>query len=339
MFSLDIQGASTETTFSEQDILACLPCGLVVLNAQRNILWFNAPACYLLGDMHLGENWHGVVERACMPQEDDEYDVSLRDGRRVNMVFSPLDTLPGQLVTLTDQTTTRDYEKAKAFQERLLIIGRMAAQLAHQLRTPLASAMLYTEHLLSQSVDTRCIQWLMRLADCHGSIARQIEDLLLFVRGESIERVPTALRAWADALMLRVQGLIEEEAIQLFVDNQLPAVPWYLHAESLSGAILNLINNAMEAQASQIGLIMKQSDQGEIIIQVYDDGCGISEEVKSHLFSPFFTTKAQGTGLGLAGVQAIARAHGGDATLESSQGAGCCVTIRLSGQSIKETIA
>ncbi|KTD48777.1 sensor kinase HydH [Legionella rubrilucens] len=316
-------------TLSEKEILGCLPCGLIVLNTQGLIVWLNQAASHLLGGDLRGELWLDVINRVFSPRADDGHEVSLVDGRRVNVAISSLESVPGQLVTLIDLTTTRDYEDAKANQDRLMMIGRMTAQLAHQIRTPLASARLYTDHLQQQVTDERCLQWLSRLQDCHASIEQQIADLLLFARGEALVLAPTDLRQWSYRFLERVYTLLDNQKIKLEINNRLPPALWRLHSESLIGALLNLINNSLQAEADALKITLQLQEGEGVTIQIEDNGLGLSEESKRQAFTPFFTTKAQGTGLGLAVVQAVVKAHGGQVMLASTPGQGCCVTIHL----------
>lgn len=318
-------------TLSEREILGCLPCGLIVLNTQGVIIWLNQAASHLLGGDLRGELWLEVIHRVFSPRADDGHEVSLVDGRRVNVSISSLESLPGQLVTLIDLTTTRAYEDAKASQDRLMMIGRMTAQLAHQIRTPLASARLYTDHLQQQVTEERCLQWLSRLQDCHASIEQQIADLLLFARGEALVLTATDLRQWSYRFLERVYTLLDDQKIKLEINNRLPPVMWHLHSESLIGALLNLINNSLQAKADALKISLQLQTGEGVTIQIEDNGSGLSEEARRQAFTPFFTTKAQGTGLGLTVVQAVAKAHGGQVILDSSPGQGCCVTIHLMG--------
>ncbi|KTD16471.1 sensor histidine kinase [Legionella jordanis] len=317
---------------SETEILSCLPCGLLILNAQGRIVWLNPAAEALLGTNLKGAAWRDIIQQAFAPKEDDGHEVSLVDGKRVRVAISSLCDLPGQLVTLTDLTATRDYEQAKANQHRLMEIGRMTAQLAHQIRTPLSSAMLYTEHLAAQHFeDARCLQWITRLHECHISIEQQIQDLLLFARGESIKPTMMRVQDWAAQLLERAQPLLTAQSAELLIHNELGETEVCLHPESLTGALLNLIINALQAKANQITITMEPIHEKGVQIKVTDNGIGMSEEVKSQAFSPFFTTKAQGTGLGLAVVNAVVKAHGGEVVLDSSSGQGSCITIKLPG--------
>ncbi len=314
-----------------EDILAHLPCGIVVLGEHREILWLNNTAESLLGLNWQGKAWRALIQTVFIPREDDGHEISLADGRRLRVDFSTLMPSSKQIVTLTDLTVTRDYEEAKANQNQLLAIGQMMAQLAHQLRTPLAAAMLYTDHLKTQVFNSaRCLQWLQRLQSSHASIEQQIQDLLLFARGENIQPAATNIEEWCAELSEKAYALIKKETVTLIINSQVQKTNLSLHGESLTGAILNLILNAMQAQASCIILTIQQ--QGErLLLKIADNGQGMAEEIKAQAFSPFFTTKAQGTGLGLAVVQGVIKAHGGGIEIDSLPGQGCCVTINLPG--------
>jgi two-component system sensor histidine kinase FlrB len=317
---------------SEWDILSSLPNALVILNAQGRMVWLNPSAEAMLGYGLIGSLWLDVIQRAFVPRADDGHEVSLADGRRVHVAISALDSLPGILITLSDITATRDYEKARENEKRLVSIGTMTAQLAHQIRTPLSSAMLYTDHLNNlPELDPRIKNWIKRLQECHGSIEQQIQDLLLFARGTSIVPQSIDMNCWCAQLMQRAQPYIDSPSILFNVHNYLITSESTIHGESLIGAVLNLVINAMQSEATEIHLTLASMDDLGIQISVEDNGKGMSEEVKLQAFSPFFTTKAQGTGLGLAVVFAVVKAHGGKVTLESVEGEGTQVDLYIPG--------
>lgn len=315
------------------ELLARLPCGLVVLNAMGCIVWSNDTALGMLGHELVGKSWLTVIQQAFAPKADDGHEVSLVDGRRVNVAISSIDELPGELVMLTDMTATRDYEQSRADQRRLAVIGRMTAQLAHQIRTPLASAMLYTEHLLNVAFpDSRLKQWLDRVRECHVSIEQQIQDLLIFARGGLVEREKINLTDWSKRLQSRIAVLLEVHDIAPhFIDNSASKF-FLIHSESLTGAVLNLINNAVQAEATEITIILQDFENG-FELKVCDNGSGMSEEVRAQAKTPFYTTKAKGTGLGLAVVEAVVNAHGGEMLIDSMPGMGCTVIIRMPSES------
>lgn len=315
---------------SEWDILSSLPTALVILNAKGRIVWLNPAAEAMLGYGLIDDLWLDVILRAFVPRADDGHEVSLADGRRVHVAISCLNSLPGILVTLSDITASRDYEKAKENEKRLASIGTMTAQLAHQIRTPLASAMLYTEHLNNlPGLDARNRTWIKRLQDCHASVEQQIQDLLLFARGTSIEPQLIEMDEWCTQLIQRAQPYVETYFALLKVNNRLEKSTAFIHGESLIGAVLNLIINALQSEATEIYLTLASMEDSGLQIAVEDNGKGMSDEVKSQAFSPFFTTKAQGNGLGLAVVFAVVKAHGGRVGLESKEGVGTEVALYL----------
>jgi len=322
-----------QITLSEWDILSSLPTALVILNAQGRVVWLNPSAEAMLGYGLIDALWLDVIHRAFVPRADDGHEVSLADGRRVHVAISALDSLPGILVTLSDITASRDYEKEKENEKRLVSIGTMTAQLAHQIRTPLASAILYSEHLSGlPSLDARSQTWIRRLQECHASVEQQIQDLLLFARGTSIQPKQVDMDQWCAQLIQRAQPYVESYSAMLKVNNQLNVREASIHQESLIGAVLNLIINALQSEAIEIYLTLASMDDSGIQISVEDNGTGMSEEVKTQAFSPFYTTKAQGTGLGLAVVFAVVKAHGGRVGLESEKGIGTQVNLYLPGE-------
>lgn len=318
---------------SEWDILSSLPIALVILNAKGRVVWLNPSAEAMLGYGLINSLWLDVIQKAFVPRADDGHEVSLADGRRVHVAISTLDSLPGILLTLSDITTSRDYEKAKENDKRLVSIGTMTAQLAHQIRTPLSSAILYTDHLTNlPHLEPRTQNWIRRLQECHTSIEQQIEDLLLFARGTSIEPKDMDMHIWCAQLIQRAQPYAESYSALFQVNNQLITRESLIHGESLIGAVLNLVINALQAEATEIYLTLASMDDSGIQISVEDNGKGMSEKVKTQAFSPFYTTKAQGTGLGLAVVFAVVKAHCGTVTLESAEGMGTQINMYLPGK-------
>jgi two-component system sensor histidine kinase FlrB len=317
---------------SEWDILASLPTALVVLNAQGRVVWLNPLAEAMLGYGLIGVLWLDIIQKAFVPRADDGHEVSLADGRRVHVAISALDSLPGIVITLADITMSRDYEKAKENDKRLVAIGTMTAQLAHQIRTPLSSAILYTEHLHNLTpTDERSHLWLSRLQECHGSIEQQIQDLLLFARGTSIELCKMSMKDWCLQFNRRIQPFIESSSAVLQINNQLLTNVASIHSESLIGAVINLIINALQSEATEIYLTLASTEDLGIQISVEDNGKGMTDEVKAQAFLPFYTTNAKGTGLGLAVVFAVAKAHGGSVHLDSTPQKGTQVSMLLPG--------
>jgi len=124
-------------------LLDVLPGGVVVLDGEGVIRENNPAAEALLGEPLLSIAWSEVISRAFAPRCDDGHEVSLVDGRRVNISTCPLGAEPGQILLITDVTEMRMLQDRLSQQQRLASMGETAASLAHQIRTPLSSAMLY----------------------------------------------------------------------------------------------------------------------------------------------------------------------------------------------------
>lgn len=316
-------------------VLEALPAGVIILNARGLIKECNPAATALLGEPLIGERWSAVIERSFAPQADDGHEVSLKDGRLISVQTCSLENGPGQLILLSDLTETRALQSRVARNERLSMMGRMVASLAHQVRTPLSAAMLYASHLTKPDLPSEKQNLCARkLLDRLNHLEQHIQDLLIFARGDC----PVAERVLASDLMQSVRNAAETiiQASDVNIEwDQRGGNPWVVcNRETLVGGILNLVNNARDAlrgQADpQILVQFRTRETGELLIRVQDNGVGFDSRTAERLKEAFYTTKGQGTGLGLAVVEGITRAHGGEFTIESAgsgQGAVACIAL------------
>ena len=133
-------------------IFKALPTGVLLLDGTGIITRANPAAIDLLGEPLEGELWRHVITRCFEPREDDGHEISLRDGRRVQLSTQPLQDQAGQLVFINDLTETRQLQDRINHMKRLSALGNMAASLAHQIRTPLSAAMLYAANLANRTL-------------------------------------------------------------------------------------------------------------------------------------------------------------------------------------------
>ena len=312
-----------------QHLVDLLPGGVIVIDANGVVREANPSARELLGRPLEGELWRQVIARCFAPREDDGHEISLKDGRRLSIATRSLGVEPGQLVLLTDLTDTRDLQEQLARHERLSSLGRMVASLAHQIRTPLAAALLYASHLAEQSlpVDTQQ-RFAGRLKERLHELEHQVRDMLVFARGE----LPLTDRVTPQALFKALQAAAEVKTLDLPIRWQCDAHLGELlcNRDTLIGALLNLVENAIQASAGLARLKIHLYRRGhELRVCISDRGAGIAPAILARLGEPFFTTKATGTGLGLTVVQAVARAHQGELLLQSKVGRGTCAIVRL----------
>jgi two-component system sensor histidine kinase FlrB len=315
-----------------RSLLDLLPGGVVVLDRHGIVCDCNPAAREMLQGGVLGERWVEVIRRCFAPRHDDGHEISLASGRRVSVATRSLERDKGQVVLLTDQTETRELQDRLSRHQRLNAMGRMMAALAHQLRTPLAAAMLYASNLRdAQLTPEQTRKFSAKILSRLTHLERQVRDMLIFVRGdvalenvsslgELFEDIAAAMEAPLASAQARCEQRIDcDRTLQLLCNR-----------EVLSGALLNLVTNALQA-AGQGALIAVQAAlrDGRVCISVCDNGPGMSPDVQAQLGDGFFTTKPQGTGLGLAVVRAVARAHGGELEIRSVPGQGTCASVLL----------
>ena len=234
----------------------------------------------------------------------------------------------------TDVTKLRKLERERHVADRLAVVGKMTAGLAHEIRNPLNAALLQLA-LLARKQERLPPELGGSLQKPLGLIQSELErlnvllaDFLSLAKPKEYQKKSISLQE----LLNRVVSLQREVAQQHNVSLQLRC-PLQLQTlgdiHALQQVFLNLIKNAIEAAASSVEVSVSQ--QGDkITIEIKDDGQGISRETAEHLFEPFFTTKAQGTGLGLVIVHSIIMAHGGFIAISSPPGTkGAVAQIQL----------
>ena len=314
-----------------QNLLALLPGGVIVIDGQGLVREANPAACELLGEPLLGQLWRQVIARSFAPRKDDGHEVSLRDGRRLSIATRSLDAEPGQLVLLNDLTETRRLQDQLARHERLSSLGRMVASLAHQIRTPLSAAMLYASHLADSEQELSAAtrqRFAGTLKERLHELEHQVRDMLVFARGELPLGDRVTPKALFQALQQAAQVHVQGHAVRWQCDSHLGEL--LCNRDTLVGALLNLIENALQASDGPARLkVHLFRRERSLHLCVSDAGCGIDADLLGRLGEPFLTTKATGTGLGLAVVKAVVRAHQGVISLRSKVGRGTFVRVEL----------
>ncbi|SDU14323.1 sensor histidine kinase [Halopseudomonas salegens] len=315
-----------------QNLLDLLPGGVVVLDGQGRVHEANPAACELLGEPLEGQLWRDIINERFAPRDDDYHEVSLRSGRRVSLATRSLRGEPGQLILLTDLTETRELQAELARHERLSALGRMVASLAHQIRTPLSTALLYASHLTDPGLAIAHRQrFADRLKGRLQSIEHQVRDMLLFARGDlplPDQLTPADLLA---ALQQQAEPVLDQASASCrWVDLCPAGSVLRCNQATLLGAIQNLLDNAMQAVGPGAHLkVALRELEGQLSLTVVDTGPGLSNEQLQGLGEPFQSHRANGTGLGLAVVKSVTRAHGGSFFLRSKPGRGTCVELLL----------
>jgi two-component system, sporulation sensor kinase E len=254
------------------------------------------------------------------------------DGTKIDTAAEPV----GHAIILRDITETRRTEQQTLESERLNALTLLAAGVAHEIGNPLNSLNIHLQLIEREA----------RKFD--GAKRAELQESVAIARNE-VNRLDSIISQFLRAIrptrpQLRPENVnsIVEEAVRFFAPeikdrdivveqelrSDLPLLQ--LDRDQMKQAFYNVIKNSFEAMKSRgILRIRTDMDDSHILIRFTDSGGGISAENLSRVFEPYFTTKSSGTGLGLLIVRRIVREHGGELSIESSEGKGLTLTIRL----------
>ena len=230
---------------------------------------------------------------------------------------------------LLDVTETRRLQERLDRRERLTAMGEMSAQLAHQMRTPLSTALLYTSHLAGDQLDPqKRRQFTAKLRDRLQHMERQIQDILLFARGGDAGESTLSFSDLLAKFQATAKQTADGNETQLILQDESHGEAWMIGREdALLGLLNNLLENAVQHHASRIQLRLRVGSDIEFDFE--DNGVGIPETLRQRIFDPFFTTRSGGTGLGLAVVQNLVLCHGGEIHLQPAASGGACFRLRF----------
>jgi signal transduction histidine kinase len=245
----------------------------------------------------------------------------------------------GDVLLLGDDVTAREDARERLVQsERLAAIGRLAAQITHEIRNPLSSIGLNiellgddVEHLpADRQEEVRAILDAV-LAEVRR-LAEITEGYLRFARLPAPQRTDADLGDLCAGLVAFTQGeaSVRGVNVELHVEPALPAVS--VDADRLRQALLNLLRNGVDAagRGGTVRVSARARDDGhDVELVVEDNGPGVPPDDRERIFSPFFTTKKEGTGLGLVVAREIAREHHGDLVVDTGALGGAAFILRL----------
>jgi len=341
-----------------EEVTRNMPAGLVVVNAQSIITSANPAAEQTLG--HRGLNFRRASEALgersdlsrligeCLTtgkifrREQIEHRDAAGDIRQLGVTISPIrkgtDDVSGAICLLTDLTELASLQKQMQLKENLAALGELSAGIAHEFKNALATISGYAQLIQSENPGPEVADNADKILEQTRNITHVVTEFLRYARPLDISHEQVAL-----------SSIIERAVAE--VSEAFPLVR--LRAEGAFGevagddglirqALLNLTRNAAEAcsTAPNGGKVILRGEhfqrEGHAFqrITVFDNGPGISRDVQAKLFHPFFTTKPNGTGLGLAVVQKIVLQHGGqiEANNRPEGGAAFTVTLPLSRQ-------
>ncbi len=345
-----LQESITETRLKA--LLKALPAGVIVLDGKGLVQECNPAAIELLDEPLIGLSWRSVIDRAFDHSRISGQDSVTKKGQIVSISTCPLgDGVPGQIILLQDVTEKRQLQTKYDQQKRLASMGQMAAQLAHQIRTPISAALLYASHLKSPQLDNdKRLRFADKILTRIQSLEQLINDMLLFSRNGMQNRESLPVQQLLNELEQTIVIPEDKQNVKITFAYQ-PSEKIFISGNRnlLISGLVNLVNNALHAVNGstqtadgssrtaegschtadgshkpvnevipEIIIKVSQPVYGAIDFSIHDNGKGIVAEDMDKIFEPFYTTRQKGTGLGLAVVKAIANAHDGELWLESS---------------------
>ncbi len=346
------------------DVLEAIFAGVVVIDREGRVEELNAAACRIVE--HSREAVLGrpveelitpghavarlgrlVLERGA-PTAENQQRVERRTGAsaEVDVAASPLiadGRTDGVVIVMRDRTATRRLEQLESERERFAAFGRIAAGVAHEVKNPLGGNRGAAELLLKRASDEKTQQTAELIVRESTRIASLIDDFMVFARGDRMTLAPLNVHRVID----HVIDLVAHEPLAAkcrFIRAFDPSIPELLaDADRLTQVFLNLTRNALQAMEPDGGTLKISTgmtldhrislEKGRALptlaVSFVDDGCGMDEETLRQVKTPFFTTRAGGTGLGMAVAEYWITQHLGSLHIESEPGRGTTVRVTL----------
>lgn len=317
-------------------VLETLPGGLVVLDENNRVNEVNSVARGMFGDELEGTAWADVAQRAFAGRSSGQGDYLLADGRRLSLAQQSLDSAgdgasgSGRVMLFSDITEQRKIESLFERHRRLASMGEMAAALAHQVRTPLSSALLYASNATRADLtDAYRMGLLDKSIVCLRDLEQLVSDMLNFARGASYVDAEFTLDELLATLGTSVAPVLDSEQT-MTIATAPRSLNLNGNREALAGALINLVRNALQAAGPDAHVVVSAAiENSKACISVSDNGPGVAADQVEKIFEPFVSLRSDGTGLGLAVVRSVARAHGGDISLTSNGPDGATFMLSL----------
>lgn len=258
----------------------------------------------------------------------------------VHMVLAPVrgsdDRLLGQVLVIRDVTQLKNLQTQLIQTEKLGALGQLVSGVAHELNNPLTAVFGFAQLLLSQGLPESARAEVGHIYAHAERCKRIIDGLLKFARSHHAEKTPAQLNEVIQGAteLLAYQLRLANVELEMNLSNRLPET--MLDSFQVQQVLINLITNAQHAiqdacRPGRIKITSRLGSSTNIIVEVQDNGGGMTEEVLHKIFDPFFSTKGvgKGTGLGLALSYGIVRDHGGILSARSQCGVGTTFRIDL----------
>ena len=316
-------------------ILQSMAEALIVLDRDGNVMMVNRAAVEIIGPS--AEDATGksleALDFSLVSEGDDT--VLIANGRRFDVFVSRSNVadssgaVHGSVLLIQDITRMKELEAQSQRNRRLIRMGEMAAKIVHEIRSPLCSIELYATMLESELGEGEAARLSRGISSGIMSLNNILTNMLLFARQQkpAVSRIDASFVV-REALRI-LEPMIDSRGIPVTL-NAHEGIYFSGDPELLKQVLLNVVLNAIQATygGGSIGIAVYEGKDG-VMIEVSDEGEGISKEDLDRIFDPFFSTKAKGTGLGLAIAFRIMEAHGGHIRARSVPGEGSVFSLHF----------
>lgn len=325
-----------------------LPAGIIQLDYENMITSANPAAINLFGEGIVGKSWNVVAQQQLKATntKGEYFLASPTTDKIVSIVQNSLPSKEEKILLVHDITNAYKNKLEAERNQRLISMGEMAASLAHQIRTPLSAALLYTSNISQPNLNETAKNKFASKATLQiQRVERLIQDALLFAKGETIGKDKINITLWLNEIIQTLEPLCKEKVVNFdYSDISQNQTKWQSsennyflvgNKKSLFGAIINILENALQAtensdkQTKKIIFSAQIFNDEYLKISISDNGEGIPLQIQQRIFEPFFTTKSHGTGLGLAIALGVIRAYRGKINLNSNLKDGTTFDIEL----------
>ena len=228
----------------------------------------------------------------------------------------------------------RGMQERLAHQEKIAALGRAAAQVAHEVKNPLAGLLLYSMHLKGKAADKLSegeLAIIGKIVDTINHLTDTVNQVMDFARPLNLRPRPADVnRVLTDVLQL-LRPQVEAGRVEQRLELDAACRGVVIDEPSMRSALMNLVLNAVQAMPGGGTLTVRTRGRGgdAVELEISDTGVGMSEEQVENIFEPFFSTKSQGLGLGMPYAQKVIEQHRGAVSIESQPGAGTTVRVVL----------
>ena len=336
-----------------EEVTRNMPAGLLVVNATGIISSANPAAEQVLGIRGLGFRRYSealgeasaltrlvaecLSDGTIFRREEVEHATPSGERRHLGVTISPIrkgqEKINGVICLLSDLTELAALQQQMQLKENLAALGELSAGIAHEFKNALATISGYAQMIRAEELGGEASDYADHILEQTRNITHVVTEFLKYARPLEISNEPVPLQGVLERVISEIAEA--KPAVQVRSEGAFGNVPG--DEGLLRQALLNLVRNAAEACASTTtggqvlltGELIRAEDGGSQRIRVLDNGPGIENDALSKLFRPFYTTKADGTGLGLAVVQKIIVQHGGQVEARNRPEGGAVFIVTL----------